>query len=116
MDAQQDSWLKVTRQRWKALPFSMLLGISAITLLSYFVSIQGEGDYAKDVADFKMLCEAIISAVAAFAWFFMAIRCPACGGRPVWFFVRNKSAGAWLFDLVTTRVCPLCGDGGEEKR
>jgi hypothetical protein len=93
----------------------MLLGVSGILFIKFFLAIR-DVDEAKNIEYCEIVLAAVLVGVVAFAWFVLAIRCPACGGRPVWFFVRKRSAGTWLFDLVTTDVCPLCGEGGGEKR
>ena len=43
-----------------------------------------------------------------FAWWAVAIRCPACGGLPAWHQMRHGNASDAAARIVSISVCPAC--------
>ena len=101
-----ESWLARTRQSWKLYAFLGTITIS-IGLFVVTMAVDPASHASRFIA---MLVAAAVLAAAAFLWFCLAIRCPACGGRPAWWSIRTQKSSAWFVVLVGMRVCPICGD------
>jgi hypothetical protein len=49
--------------------------------------------------------------LALFIWFFVSVRCPYCGGRPIWFMASRMKLRS--FDPGGMEHCPICRDTGD---
>ena len=51
--------------------------------------------------------------LAVFGWFLAVVRCPRCGGRPVWRLATKVEAAEFVPALLEAERCPICHDGAE---
>jgi hypothetical protein len=93
------SWLRRTGQRWKLVVF--WLGMLGPWVLGRLGVSRFEDDW-------------FVLALAVFVWFLFAVRCPRCGGRPVWALANGVDHRQFDRALLGARECPLCHDGVEQ--
>jgi hypothetical protein len=109
-------WLARTGQRWKTGPgvIALVLAMSMLVGLIY-ASANPETAFAGMGNDSLIVVLALMLALfgtLAFAWFIIAIRCPACGKRPAWQLMAGEQSSQWFTRLWTLEVCPACGYDG----
>ncbi len=100
------SFLRVSRQRWKiavASPFVCIGGITA------FADIYGLPSRFDDALTGMAVCVfPVFLAVGAFACLCAAIRCPRCRYKVLWHAVAKVGVAGWLVFLVKSETCPRC--------
>ena len=55
-----------------------------------------------------------LPSLVVFVWFLLAVRCPRCGGRPVWTLARSVDFRQFDRSLYEGTECSLCHDGAEQ--
>lgn len=53
--------------------------------------------------------------VIALAQLFLAIKCPACKKRPIYYLIKKSDVNKWVTELITFKSCPICGYDGNLK-
>ena len=91
-------WLRRTGQLWKLVVVA--LGMMPISLWPFT-------GWFRDVRWTAL-------AAVVLAWFFAAVRCPRCGGRPVWALATRVDFRQFDRRLFDAMECPLCHDGKEQ--
>jgi hypothetical protein len=92
------TWFRRTGQTWK-LALSTLFTLACVTLpYCHF-------------ADVWMDLLVPFVGIAGFVWFWVSVRCPECGGRPVWFMASRMDVSA--YDPAGMERCPMCRDTGD---
>ena len=92
-------WFRSTGQRWKLVVYC--LGMLVPWGLAVLHVARFEDDW-------------FLFGLAVFVWFLFAVRCPRCGGRPVWALATGVDHRLFTQALLGARVCPLCHDGEEQ--
>ena len=99
------TWLKRTGQTWKILVFGVLILVGMV-LFGFFVAVVNgkveDGDIMYSAFAFMG------AAFAAFVWLTFAIRCPECGAKPAWHFMRTARHQTWFQELLRMEDCPSC--------
>ena len=99
------TWLKRTGQTWKIVVFGVLI-LVGMALFGFFVAVVNgkveDGDIMYSAFAF------VGAALAAFVWLVVAIRCPNCGAKPAWYFMRSASHDKWFQELLRMDHCPSC--------
>jgi uncharacterized membrane protein YhaH (DUF805 family) len=97
-------WFHSSGQLWKVYTFFLFVGLAIVMSAFGFISdLAGDHDAVRALA-------AIGSTAIALLWLGLAIRCPACNGRPGWWVLTNVSAAHWFTTFLQLQKCPLCGD------
>jgi hypothetical protein len=99
-------WLRRTGQQWK-----LNLGIGWIVgsiLILTAVIVLG-------VPSLAWMIGAIAFASAGFAWTALAVRCPSCGRRAVFWTMMHEPGHGWLQRLSSAESCPVCEDPASEQ-
>ena len=91
------TWFRRTGQTWKLVIFSLACWAG---LGLFFVRLP--------------MAAGLVSAflgLGVFIWFFVSVRCPYCGGRPIWFMASRMRLAS--FDPGALEHCPICRDTGD---
>ena len=99
----QGRWIVRTGQRWKE---NVGLVLGAIMVCG-FLWFQQTGSSTPLLISFG-------SSFFAFYFMTLAIRCPGCGCRPMWYFARNEPISELLTSSLFQR-CPRCGDEARKR-
>jgi hypothetical protein len=96
-------WLSRTGQRWK-LNVGMVWIAASILLLAAAVVV--------GIPSLGWILAALGFAGAGFCWTALAVRCPACGRRAVFWAMLHEPGHGWLARMTSTDRCPVCADAG----
>jgi endogenous inhibitor of DNA gyrase (YacG/DUF329 family) len=101
-------WLRRTSQRWKVLVFLATLAVAGLGLCASYALLNES--ILDDTGLILLGLGSGVLGCAALAWIAMAVKCPACRGRPVWYLLRTAPVSGWLTSILFMRECPLCRD------
>lgn len=95
-----DSWLYKTKQIWKYRLFFLLILFAFALIMIEFLGIINNN-----------FIGFIITSIGTFAflWLFIAIKCPSCKRRPMFYIMRKVDIGRLTQSLIGFKSCPFCG-------
>lgn len=103
-------WLTATGQQWKLFILYALTGLGVLTALAgMFPAVRHLLVEDRDL--FLSLAPGI--GAVWFGWLAFAFRCPACGTRTGWWYVKHKGITEWFTAFVSAEQCPGCGSDGQ---
>jgi hypothetical protein len=103
-------WLAATRQMWKLVVLYGLTGAAIFAAVGAVVP--SVGNLITYDRDWFQLGGPIVG-ILWLGWMAFAFRCPACGARAGWWYLKQKPVSQWFTSFVTARTCPACGDAGK---
>lgn len=95
------SWIRTTGQQWKLRVAYILTTIMMIVTAGSFLFWR------------QFEIPLLVTTAVWLGWIALAIRCPQCGARPGWWYIKNARPSEWFTSFVTSVNCPVCGyEGG----
>lgn len=102
-----ESLIAQSHQWWKILVGVIvvpLIGLATI-LASAMMGWLGQTDEQR--AAFSLV--GLAGALLGYAWAVLAIRCPSCGTKLLWWTMSCNTPSDWVEWLMTATRCPVCG-------
>jgi hypothetical protein len=103
-----DTWIVSTGQGWKVGVFLIMMAAAGLGFVIFFILLS-----LRALSDETLTLLGVMSTMIgslSMVWFFLSIRCRACGRRPVWTLVNNSEVSAWWIQLIRSEDCPICHD------
>jgi hypothetical protein len=102
------SWIVSTGQSWKISVFLIMMAAASLGFVIYFILLSSHALSDETLGPLVVMSAMIGS--SSMVWFFLSIRCRACGGRPAWTLVNNSAVSGWWIRLIQSAECPICHD------
>ena len=102
------SWIVSTGQSWKIGVFLVMMAAAGLGFVIFFILLS-----SKTLSDETLALLGIMPTIigsSSMVWFFLSIRCRACGRRPAWTLVNNSAVSDWWIRLIQSAECPICRD------
>jgi hypothetical protein len=96
-----------SHQQWK-----VLVGVIAVPLIAmatvFASAVMGWiGDTDEQQAAFSLV--ALVAAALGYTWAVLAIRCPSCRTKLLWWAMSRNTPRDWMQWLMAANDCPACG-------